>query len=282
MTFRRAVLCFGLLFLMTCASQPRRVTDTSCGVATEAPQLAIYFVVDRDCDADWIVGMFQQDDPAGLESRARSMGIDQQLAKRIRAEGNFYDAKKLALAIVDAQFEKYNTDINAARSEFQSQWRELIGPFSKVVVDVTQSDWVHPNYFCVVSSIHPGISDWFGNRVGIRFDSGSEFKRRILAHELALSDVFQLLRKRHDIAEISDWQVWAFSEITAVLILDDPRLKPFWPDFLRAGEYFSHSNYPQLSGLEAQLKAIYDDRSSYSDYQERAVLILRDFHQTHQ
>jgi hypothetical protein len=224
--------------------------------------------------------MFKQDDPAGLTSRAKSMGIDPVLAQKIRDTPDFISARKLASGIVDSQFEKHGPDISAARGEFRDLWRELVGPFSRIVVETTQSPWVHTSYFCVVSAIHPGVSDWFGNRVGIRFDRKPEFKTRILAHELILSDVFQLFRTRHNAAEIGDWQVWAFSEITAVLILDDSRLRPYWPKFPRAGKYFSQSNYPQLAGLETQLKDIYDTRAGYLDYEGRAAQIVRDFHQT--
>jgi hypothetical protein len=165
------------------------------------------------------MGMFKRDDPAGVSSRAKSMGIDPVLAQKIRDTPDFISARKLAWGIVDSQFEKHGSDISAARGEFRDLWRELVGPFSRIVVETTQSPWVHTSYFCVVSAIHPGVSDWFGNRVGIRFDRRPEFKTRILAHELILSDVFQLFRTRHNAAEIGDWQVWAFSEITAVLIL---------------------------------------------------------------
>jgi len=280
MIARNTALCILLLAVMSCASQPALVTDTTCGVRSEEPPLAIYFVVDRNCDADWVVGMFKQNDPAGLASRAKSMGIDVNVAQRIRNTANFEEARRLAQEIVGAQFGKHDSEIRAAQSEMQSLWGGLIQLFSKVVVETTQSEWAHSSYFCVVSAIHPGISDWFGNRVAIRFDRSPEFKRRILAHELILSDAFQLLRRRHNVEDIADWKVWAFSEITAVLILDDPRLRPFWLSFPKAGEYFRQSNYPQLAELEAELKAIYDDKSSYLDYQEQAVRILKAYDQT--
>ena len=159
-----------LLALMNCASQPARVTDISFGAIADSPRFAVYFVVDQECDADWVVGMFKQNDPAGLPSRAKSMGIDPVLAQKIRDTPDFISARKLAQGIVDSQFEKHRSEISAARGEFRDLWRELVGPFSRIVVETTQSPWVHASYFCVVSAIHPGVSDWVGNRVGIRFD----------------------------------------------------------------------------------------------------------------
>ena len=76
---------------------------------------------------------------------------------------------------------------------------------------------------------------------------------------------------------VSDWQAWAFSEVTAVLILDDPRLQSWWPGYAHAGEYFSRSNYPQLAGLERRLKDLFERRTSYADYEQKAVPLLQAF-----
>ena len=82
-------------------------------------------------------------------------------------------------------------------------------------------------------------------------------------------------RRRHPRSEISDWQVWAFSEITPVLILDDRRLNSFWPEFPIAGNWFSRSNYPQLADLEGKLKDLFGNRTSYKEYEDKAVPILK-------
>jgi hypothetical protein len=275
MKVRFIMPCIGVLLLLGC------MTNTQYADLSQAPALKLSFVVDQKYDAENVVVMFRSDDPAGLESRARSMGVDPDVARRIRDASNPSDINALSNRLVQDRFDKERASIEVSKNDFEAQWKDLLPLFSNVVIQTTESPWVHSEYFCVVSSIHPGISSWRGNKVAVRFDRDPASKRRILAHEILLSDVFQLLRKRHPERELSDWQVWAFAEITPVLILDNPTLRPFWPDFPRAGEWFSRSNYPQLADLEVKLKDLFDHRMSYVDYEEECVPVLQAFNQTH-
>lgn len=281
MKVRRMASCLGVLVLLGCITNEAQTADAVHGDLSQMPVLRLSFIVDGEYDVENIIGIFRSDDPAGLESRARGMGIDPDVARRIHDAPDPSDIKGLAAQLVKDRFDKEGPTIRASKNDFEMQWRDLLPLFSKVVVQTTESPWVHSEYVCVVSSIHPGLSSWWGNKVAVKFDRAPAYKRRILAHEILLSDVFQLLRKRYPGPELSNWQVWAFSEITPVLILDDPRLRPFWPDFPRAGEWLSHSNYPQLSGLEGQLKELFDHRTSYADYEAKSVPVLKAFGQTH-
>lgn len=267
----QTVSCILFLVLVGC------VTDSTD--LTQAQTLKLSFVVDQQYDVDTTVGIFRSDDPAGLPSRAKGMGIDPETAQRIHDASNQVEAKKLAAGLVQQRFERHGADIQASIGVYTEAWKDLLPLFSLIVIEKTEAPWVHPEYICVVSAIHPGISNWFGNKVAVKFDRPTSYKRRILAHEMLLSDVFQLMRKRHPNSELSDWQVWAFSEITPVLILDDSRLQPFWPEFPVAGQWFSRSNYPQLAGLEQELKDIFDNRTSYKDYEDSSVAILKGFKQ---
>lgn len=264
----KVVSLIGVLVVLGCTTTPPRVV--------EAPGLKISFRIDRDVDVRGVLNFFRHDDPAGLESRAMSMGVDVQLARMIR-DANPSEARDLAARLVDERFKSSGAAIEASVVDFEALWKDLLPLYSQVAMETTESPWVQPEYTCVVSSIHPGLSSWRGNMVGIRFDSAPEIKRRILAHEILLSDVFQLLRKRYGVSEISDWQVWAFSEITAVLVLDDSRLRPYWTNMPHAGDYFAHANYPQLSKPEKLLKDLFDRRANYADYEQKAVAVLKDF-----
>ena len=259
-------LCVGSLVLFGCASGQTRTS--------EAPSLKLSFIIDRQYDEGNIVWMFRHDDPAGLASRAASMGVEVDIARRIRDAADLSVARELAHSIVNDRFNEKGTAIEASRKDFEIQWKDLLPLFSKIVVETTESPWVHPDYVCVVSSIFPGLSSWSGNKVAVKFDYDSVYERRMLAHEILLSDVFQLLRRHYSSSEISDWQVWAFSEITPDLMLDDPRLVGFWPDFPHAGEY---SGYPQLAGLERRLRELFDHRTSYADYEQKAAAVLKAF-----
>ena len=255
-------LCVGFLVLFGCASGQMRTS--------EAPSLKLSFIIDGQYDEDKIVWMFRHDDPAGLESRAASMGVEVDVARRIQDAAD----PSVAHRHVNDRFNEEGTAIEASRRDFEIQWKDLLPLFSKVVLETTESPWVHPGYVCVVSSIFPGLSSWSGNKVAVKFDYDSVYERRMLAHEILLSDVFQLLRRRYSSSEISDWQVWAFSEITPDFILDDPRLVGFWPDFPHAGDY---SGYPQLAGLERRLRALFDHRTSYADYEQKSAPVLKAF-----
>ena len=48
-----------------------------------------------------------------------------------------------------------------------------------------------------------------------------------------------------------------------------------------AGDYFSHSSYPQLVEPESLLKQAFDGRTSCVDYETKAAPLLKAFHQTH-
>ena len=240
--------------------------------------LKLTFTIDRDYDADHVVEMFRHADPAGIEWRARSMGIDPEIAKKIR-NANLSDAKRMAREIVDALFVRQHDEIETAKQDIRLQWADLLEPFSNAVIRSMQRPWRHPEYICVVSSVHPGQSDWHGNKVAIGYNK-SQFWRRMLAHEIVLSNAYQVMFDAHggDHHELDEWQIWAFSEITAVLILDYPTLNRFWPNMPPAGHYFGGSNYPQLAEFERQLKQIYDNRESFDDFMTKAVPILQQFH----
>jgi len=269
MRIRRILVCLGSLILLGCA--------TSQVPTGEASDLRLSFAIDKEYDKENILRFFRQPDPAGLESRAASMGIDIDIARRIRDAVSPSEAWDLAARIVDDRFKNDGAAIEASQKDLEAVWKDLLPLYSRVVVETTESPWVHPEYTCLVSSVHPGLSSWSGNKVAVKFDGSPELKRRIVAHELLLSNVFQLLRKRFARSEISDWRVWAFSEITPVLILDDPRLRTLWPNSPHAGGYFIRSNYPQLAGLEKRLKELFDHRTSYLDYEEKSAAVLKGF-----
>lgn len=105
----------------------------------------------------WLASMFRSYDPAGLEARARGMGVDINVAREIH-DAYPSDAKKLAAKLVEDRFASDGVAIQASKADFEAQWKGLFPLFSHVVVEITESPWVHPEYICVVSSIHVGVS----------------------------------------------------------------------------------------------------------------------------
>jgi len=249
---------------------------TACQLrSAQAPNFKLFFVVNRWYDKAATIRMFRNDDPAGLENRARVAGVDPAVARKIHDEANPFVVVRLANKLVEDRFGKEGQAVEASKEDLWVQWKDLLPVFSNVVVETTESPWVHSNYICFVSSMFPGLSDWWGNKVGVGFKlSPPEYKRRALAQEILLSDVFQLLRKRYRRSELSDWQVWAFSEITPSFILDDQMLKPYWPN---VPDDWGRENYAQLPRLEKSLKELFDHRTSYVDYEDKAAQVLRGF-----
>jgi hypothetical protein len=261
-------VCLISLGLCDCRTSPR--------ATLKSDSLELTFTVDSEYDKETLLAMFRQDDPAGHDQRAADMGIDAETALRLRNDG-LVEARKEVAGIVDGIFARAGEKIAESVEDFESQWKELLPVFSAVVAETTGARWARPKYTCVVSSCHIGLSNWYGDKVAARYSAAPEEKRRIVANEIALSDVFQLMRRRHSPAELSDWQLWAFSEVTTVFILDDSRLRPFWLDISRGSGYFLHSNYPQLAGIESRLKELFDRRTSYGNYEDESVDILRAF-----
>ncbi len=261
MKVRRLLICLAISLLLGCMSN---------GNSSTAPDLRLSFIIDKEYDTENVISMFRSYTPAGLEARAKSMGVDINIAREIR-DVDLSDAKKLAAKLVEDRFANGGAAIQASKADFEAQWKDLLPLFSHVVVETTESPWVHPKYICVISSIHLGLSNWYANKVAVNFVRGRDYKGKMLAQEITLSDVFQLLRKRHPREEINDWQVWAFSEITASLILDDPKFQVFWPNSPIL------SNYPQLVALRPKLKDLFDHRTSYVDYEDKSVPLLQAF-----
>ncbi|HLE11848.1 MAG TPA: hypothetical protein VI754_11400 [Bacteriovoracaceae bacterium] len=207
------------------------------------------------------------------------MGIVAAVAYKIRDANNQADIDGIVNQLVEDRYKAIGDRLNLAQREFGERWSLLISPFSEVVTATTQQSWFYNQYICVISLFHPGLSNWYGNKVAIKYDQ--IYKHRILAHEIVLSHVFQVFRKFYTKDEMDDWHVWAFSEITAVLILDDSKLKKFWPDFPTAGDYFTHSNYPQLATLETELLSLFSNRQSFSNYVAQSFDVLKKFEHLH-
>jgi len=250
-------------------------------VEPDGSALDVDFVINPGFDLTRIFGILHQHDPAGLESRAESMDIGIEFARRIHDAEDLAEVELYIREEVDARHEALGPQLEVARVEYETIWKELGGPLSAVVQEIVGEPWFHERYVCVVSAFHKGLSDWHGNRVAAGWDLPAEHKARIVSHEIVLSHVFQTVRQRYTPDDLEDWRVWAFSEITAVFVLDHETLRERWPGFPRAGEYFAESNYPQLAELEPWLKELYDEREDFGFYLDSAVPMLRDFRQTH-
>lgn len=243
--------------------------------------LGLTFVVDKEFDKQMVFAMPRCRDPAGVFSRARSMGISADFVRLVREADNRAEVEHDLDRLVNGRYKLAGSRIEAGQRQYTALWRTLLPDFSKVATEVTGHDWPYDEYVCVVSAFHRGLSNWYGNKIAARYDLPPGQKRRIVAHEILLSHVFHLARRYYSPEELNDRRIWAFSEVSAVFVLDDPRLRRFWPQTRLGGDWFARSNYPQLASLEKELKRIWDARGSFKDYLDTSVAVLRRFERTH-
>lgn len=247
------------------------------GVHSSTPVFDLQFIIDKEFDRSHIYGMLHHDDPAGLASRSASMGIARKTAERIHGAKDASEVKGVIAKLVDERYLKSAVILGRAQREYVDLWQPIISTFSVTVTSVTEHDWVHPKYVCVVSVFHPGISDWSGSKIAARYDLPGKLKLRIVAHEIVLSHVFQLVRARYVREALDDRRLWAFAEISAVFILNEPALASIWPEQPAPGKYFGRSNYPQLASLEKELLPLYSGRRGFVDYIDQSVPVLQRF-----
>jgi hypothetical protein len=245
----------------------------SC-VSIPKSHFSIKFIVDKNYDEAMIYNIFKSDDPAGLLSRSQSMGINYSLAKKIRESGKYSDIKIDLDKLVNDKYSEIGNQLSESALTYSSSWEQITDDFSFIVKDITGCDWFYSNYICVVSAFHPGVSNWYGNKIIRKYGENPIKQRRITAHEIVLSHIFRVCRVYYSQSEINDASLWEIAEITAVLILDDNRLLKYWDDYVPPKNYFSKSNYPQLANLEDKLRVAYRDRNDFKEYLKNAVQIV--------
>lgn len=242
------------------------------------PPLELHFVIDKDYDASIIYNLLRGTDPAGWQVRSATMGLDRERAQKIHDAPDSAGAEAQIRGLVDARYSERAQDLETARRQYEMAWQPLLGRFSEVVTAQTGHCWFHPTekieYTDVVSAFHRGTSDWYGNKITTKYDLPAEAKLRNPAYEISLSHVFHIIRKYHSKSEVTDWQAWALSELTANWILGDPRFRSNWPSYC-TNDCFAHSGYPQLAGLEKNLAPVFTNRRSFRAYLEQAVARIR-------
>lgn len=232
----------------------------------------IDFIVDKEYDKMYIFRMFQGNDPAGLASRAYSMGIDYDFAKEVQDAKNYSQIKPELDELVNIRYNQIGNALQESVLAYAESWEPAIKDFSSVVTEITGYYWFHRKYVCVVSAFHPGVSNWSGNKIIRIYGEKPIEQRRITAHEIVLSHIFQIVRKNYGRSEVDDNSVWKIAEITTVLILDDDRLLKYWGEgYVPPNNWFSRSNYPQLANLENTLRTIYANRNDFDEYIETAI-----------
>ncbi len=167
--------------------------------------------------------------------------------------------------------------LKEAQKLYQKSWNEINDKFSNYIEKETGYKWFYPVYYCVISAIHPGISNWGkDNRIIRWWKENSYSQRRITAHELIISHYFEIYNHHYSDKGLSKNQAWALAEIAAFALtgLTD-KVKQFW-HWDNSGYYTNH-NYPQIVDLQNKLKQPFLKRKSFDEYIKKGIELVKNY-----
>lgn len=234
------------------------------------------FIIDKNYDIQMTRAMLQMNDPAGLESRSNLMGLELSFAEAVN-KGTQEAAIKLIEPVIGKRYEAIGNKLDSTREWYEKSWSEINDDFFNFVVKRTGHNWQYTKYFCVVSVIHHGLSNWNGNKI-VRIWSENPFTmRRITAHELIISHIFSIFHNDPKYKDIlKDNQIWKIAEISAWCLTGlEPAIIKFWPWVPKHRLFYTNHNYPQLVPLQLKLKEIYLKEKDFNKFLSEAVEMVK-------
>lgn len=186
-----------------------------------------------------------------------------------------YAKTKSQLQDLEEQYKLILKNMKYSQMEYQKSWDEINNSFSSYIERETDYKWFHKVYFCVVSAIHPGISNWGDEPKIVRWWYENPFvQRRITAHELIISHYFEIYHRHYSHHKLTDRQVWALAEIAAFALTSlTSEVKKFWP-WDKSGYYYNH-NYPQIVNLQKKMKVNFLKRKNFNEYIEVGTKLIK-------
>lgn len=182
---------------------------------------------------------------------------------------------KEAYQMLEEEYRLNRKYVEQSKGLYQKSWDLISDDFSKYIEKRTGYKWFYDRYYCIVSVIHPGISNWGRSEEIVRWWKENPFlQRRITAHELVISHYFEIYKHHYRDAGLSDNQVWALAEIAAFALTGlDPDAKKFWP-WDHNGYYYNH-NYPQLVDLQKKMKPVYIKCINFDNYIKKGIRLVK-------
>lgn len=83
--------------------------------------------------------------------------LDQAYDRKMAKKFGF---SKAALDRVDAVYKTSLPYVKLTQQLYQKSWDQINGGFSAYIEKITGYPWFYPEYTCVISVIHKGISNW--------------------------------------------------------------------------------------------------------------------------
>lgn len=243
------------------------------------------FYLDKGRDKEILFNWFKHDDPAGLESRAREKGISVEFACRLRDASTYQEVREEIDVFVDGLYEIRGEQLQLFIADLKSYWGENLGQLTAITQELTERSFYYPQYRVLVSVCHMGgVSGGISNDILIGINVHPDWRNRILAHELVEEHWRKIFREEPLTRQLDDWQCWALSEIGAVLVLKDERLRRLWshlPPGMDSTGYFEKSNYSQLAPLEMEIREAFLVRKNLEEFLGRAANVLTKYSNLH-
>ncbi len=161
-----------------------------------------------------------------------------------------------------------------SRKEYQESWNEIGREFSDYIKKETGYDWFYNTYYCVMSVMHPGISNWGDEPMIVRtWQENAYTQRRITAHELIISHYFEIFKRHYSDRKLRREEIWVLAEIAAFALTSLPKkAQEFW-SWDNSGYYTDH-NYPEIVPLQNKLKEKFLKRRNFDEYIEAGIKII--------
>jgi hypothetical protein len=178
---------------------------------------------------------------------------------------------------MEKQYRKGKSVLLYSVCEYQKAWDEINHLFSRYIEQTIGYAWAHEKYYCVVSPVHQGISNWDGSDRIIRWWKENPYAIcRITAHELILHHYFYIVRKFYSDVNLTDKQIWALAEIAAFALTSlTPQVKKFWP--WDTDGYYTNHNYQSIVQLQNKLKNPFLKRNSFDEYIQTGIRLVKKY-----
>ncbi len=230
------------------------------------------FTIDKHYDKKAVWQMLHGCDPSRKESRAKSMGLSKDELEHILSMKKFNDKDSFLNELIESRYKTNEDLLNNAVTSYQFAWNDINNLFYPEVKRITGHKWRYDKYFVILSPINVGISSRKGNKV-IRSCFEDPYKqRRITAHELLMTHIWNIFDKEFKNAKLAESSLWALNEVTTVAVLSlELPLNEIW-----GNNYASYlKNYPQLNNLKAELKHVYLTKPGFIEYLKESIKIVK-------
>jgi len=234
------------------------------------------FIIDKNYDYEMIFNMLSEGEPAGIENRAKGMKIDLALARKIKRLGK-KQGKKIVRQLVEQRYMQILSYLKKVRIWYQQSWDEINEAFFRHLEKKTGYKIKYKKYFCVVSAFHPGISSWGGNKIARIWAENPFTMRKITAHELIISHIFDVFHTSPEFRnKLVDQQIWKIAEITAwCLTGKEAAMIKFWPWVPQELLFPLKHNYPFLVPLQIELGKVYDSAGSFKEFLSKSIKLIK-------